>query len=489
MLWMDLNMPERFDSSVLDKSRLDEGSAVGDLAKGYFGQFIEVPFSQDKSKMTTETQRLLDAGASVIAEASFSYHGNYCNADILRAVQGGYDLIEVKSSANSGCDEPKKVKPIYLEDMAYQLYVLTNCGLSIQKTYIMQLNRDYVRAGELDIQKLFVLTDCTEYAFDMQQGVAANIREIISTAKQREEPDVSIGSRCDNPYECGYKSWCLRTVPHGNVFQIGWGMFGSKKDDAFNSGAVTLQDVFNSGIKLSEKQFRQVATAVQNLPPHINKEAIRAFLSQIKYPLYYLDFETCQQPIPLWDYASPYEPIPFQYSLHMQELPRGKASHREFLGKEGLDPRRALAEQLCADIPMDVCLLAYNMSFEKGRIKALAQLFPDLAWHLMNIHDRIVDLAEPFRSGAYYCREMGGSYSIKAVLPALCPDEPELDYSALNIIHNGSDAQAAYSDLHNRPPDVIAEIRTALLDYCRLDTLAMVRILEKLYSAVSDKAA
>jgi hypothetical protein len=128
--------------------------------------------------------------------------------------------------------------------------------------------------------------------------------------------------------------------------------------------------------------------------------------------------------------------------------------------------------------------MAYNTSFEKARIKELALLFPNLAGHLLSIGNNMIDLAEPFRSGTYYCREMGGSYSIKSVLPALCPNDPELDYQALNFIHNGNEAMDAYSSLHTKPPEQIAEIRAALLAYCKLDTLAMVKILEKLYAAM-----
>ncbi|MCL2142183.1 MAG: DUF2779 domain-containing protein, partial [Methanimicrococcus sp.] len=161
--------------------------------------------------------------------------------------------------------------------------------------------------------------------------------------------------------------------------------------------------------------------------------------------------------------------------------PRGTERHKEFLAKEGIDPRRPLADHLCADIPKNACVIAYNMAFEKGRIKELAALFPDLSDHLMSIHDNMIDLIIPFQSGAYYCKEMGGSYSIKSVLPALCPNDPKLDYNALNLIHNGSDAMNAYAALVNKSPEEIAKIRAALLAYCRLDTLAMVKILEKLY--------
>jgi len=486
MLWMDVNMPEQFDQSVMDKARLETGTAVGDLAMGYFGQFAEVLFSRSKVKMIAETRRLLNAKTNVIAEGAFSFKDNFCIADILRLVQDGYELIEVKSSAYSAGLGAEKVKAIYLDDMAYQTYVLTHCGLKIQKVCIMQLNRDYVSLGDLDIQKLFVLTDCTEQVFEMQQCIAANIERIKATIAQLGEPNITIGSRCNNPYECGYKGWCFRNLPSNNVFEIGWGMLGSKKDEAYNAGLITFDDVLNRGIMLSEKQSRQVATAVQNLSPYIDVEAVSAFLSKIKYPLYYLDFETCQQPVPLWDDTSPYEQIPFQYSLHIQDEPCISASHREFLAKEGIDPRRPLAERLCMDIPpIGACVLAYNMSFEKGCIKALAQLFPDFEEHLMGIHNQVIDLAEPFQSGAYYCREMGGSYSIKTVLPAMCPNDSALDYHALNLVHNGNEAMDAFSGLHTKSPEVIAETRAALLAYCKLDTLAMVKILEKLYRVVS----
>jgi len=166
------------------------------------------------------------------------------------------------------------------------------------------------------------------------------------------------------------------------------------------------------------------------------------------------------------------------------ETKGGALLHREFLAEEGKDPRRELAQRLCADIPKNVCVLAYNMGFEKGRIKELAKLFDDLSAHLMKIHDNIKDLMQPFQKRAYYCREMGGSYSIKQVLPALCPDEAELDYHALDLIHNGEDAMTAYTELPGKSPEERRRIRAALLAYCRLDTLAMVKILERLFEEI-----
>jgi hypothetical protein len=483
ILWMDLNMPEKFDASAVDESRLETGIQVGALARGYFGSYAEVPATYEKSKRIEETKRLIDAGANVIAEASFAFNGNFCSVDLLRKTRGGYELIEVKSSSFSPGGAVDDVNPDYFDDMAYQYYVVTNSGLNINKVSIMLLNRNYVRRGDLDLQSLFLLIDCTNTVIETQRDIEGNIADIRELAEQADEPDITIGNACTG---CGYNSWCLRKLPANNVFDIGWGMRGNKKNQAYCEGIVSFEDIIKDALKLTEKQARQVETVVENLPPYINKAKIREFLSTVKYPLYHLDFETYQQPIPLWDNVSPYQQIPFQYSLHIQNEPCGVAAHKEFLGREGVDPRRGLAERLTLDIPMGACVMAYSMSFEKTQIKGLANLFPDLSDHLMSIHDNVIDLMIPFHSGAYYCREMGGSCSIKKVLPALCPDDPELDYNSLKHIHHGGEAMAAYAALHEKPADEIAETRAALLAYCRLDTLAMVKILEKLYEACHD---
>ena len=433
--------------------------------------------------MIEETKRLIAAGVKIITEATFSYNGNFCIVDILRKAENSYEIIEVKSSAGSEDNQEDDINPVYYSDMSYQYYVVTNSGLDIIKVSLMQLNRDYYRMRDLDIHQLFTVTDCTKAVLALQNDIADNIDYIKAIATQKNEPDETIGSRCDNPYECGYKGWCFRNLPKNNIFEIGWSMWGSRKDAAYSAGIITFKDCLNGDVRLTEKQIRQVITEVRDAPPHINKSALREFLTTVKYPLYYLDFETYQQPIPLWDHVSPYMQIPFQYSLHIQNDRDSLLFHKEFLGKEGIDPRRELAERLCSDIPENVCVIAYNMGFEKSQIKRLAGLFPDLSGHLMSIHDNMIDLIVPFRSGMYYCRGMGGGYSIKNVLPALCGDDTELDYKKLGLVQHGGDAMNAYATLHEQPPEEIEKIRAALLAYCKLDTLAMVKILEKLYEA------
>ena len=207
---------------------------------------------------------------------------------------------------------------------------------------------------------------------------------------------------------------------------------------------------------------------------------IHEFLSTLSYPLYFLEFETFQQPIPLFDGIRPYEQIPFQYSLHYIESEGSDLKHLEFLALPDVDPRRDLALRLVSDIPKDSCVLAYNMKFEKMVIKNLANLFPDMSDQLMNIYDNMKDLMIPFYNRYYYSKNMHGSFSIKYVLPSLFPDDPSLDYHNLDEVHNGKEAMSSYANMGKLSPDEQESLRANMLKYCGLDTFAMVKIWEKL---------
>lgn len=210
---------------------------------------------------------------------------------------------------------------------------------------------------------------------------------------------------------------------------------------------------------------------------------INEFLSTLSYPLYFLDFETMQEAVPLFDGAKPYAQIPFQYSLHYIERENGELKHKEFLGVSGEDPRRKIAESLCENIPENVCVLAYNKGFECGRLKELAEQFPDLSKHLLNIKRNVKDLLVPFRKGGYYNKKMGGSFSIKSVLPAIFPDDPELNYHNLEEIHNGGEAMTVFPRIKDLPPEEQRKTRKNLLKYCELDTFAMVKVWQELLRA------
>ena len=473
MLWLKQNRPEAFDDSVLDQGVLDRGSAVGDLAMGLLGDHVEVPYGEP-SEMIRRTQELISAGTPVIAEASFAFEGLFCSVDILK-VLGDHRVafVEVKSST--------RVTDIYVHDAAYQYYVLTRSGFTVEQAFIAHIDPGYVRRGELEPDRLFRMEDLTETAGAMQQDVADRIRFLSEYMRQEDEPVCPIGGQCFSPYACGFFGYCGRELPKPNIFDVGGIQLRTKLSN-LAKGIVSFQDI-ELKEALKPDRMMQIRHELHDLPPAVEKEKIARFLDGLTYPLYFLDFESFQPAVPLFDDTSPYEQIVFQYSLHRIGEAGGRLEHREYLALPGADPRRGVAEQLCRDIPTGVCTLAYNMSFEKTRIRGLAALYPDLADHLMDIHDHIVDLMVPFQKRWYYTKAMQGSYSIKYVLPALFPDDPELDYHNLENVHNGTEASAAFERMAHMEPEERERYRGSLLKYCRLDTLAMVRVWEKLRQA------
>ena len=475
MLWLDAYKPQEAED-ILPESVLANGTLVGELARSYFGEYSLVDFSFDKTKMVNKTNELMQSGAENIAEAAFEHDGLYCAVDILHRNGDGWDIIEVKSST--------EIHPIYIEDMAFQYYLLTLCGLNIKNVFNMHLNNSYVRHGELELQKLFALEDCTEKVKEKFNEVESNISAIRSYVSVTDEPQRDIDTYCLKPYECAYREYCGRHLPEHSVFDIA-GMQTRTKYKHYHNGIISYEDVLANAkkLKLNAKHRLQIESTLYRKPDTIDVTEIGKFLDTLTYPVYHLDFETFQQAVPQFDDVCPFQQIPFQYSLHIEQQDGG-LEHKEFLGKEGTDPRRALAESLVRDIPMGVCSLAFNMRFEKAVIKNLAEQFPDLSEQLMDIHDNMHDLMIPFMSGAYYSEAMQGSYSIKYVLPALYPNDPELDYHNLDGIHNGSEASNAFAEMASHTPEEIAEMRANLLRYCGLDTYAMVKVLRKLKEAV-----
>lgn len=475
ILWMDKYMPEEYILDETTKARFKAGSEVGELATHLFKNCVTVKYSDNKSLMINKTKKLMDEGHENIAEASFAFDEQFCSVDILQKTGDGWNIIEVKSST--------ELKEIYIDDMSYQYYVLKNCGLKIDRVFNMHLNNKYERHGNLNLEKLFVLEDCTEDVLIKYSDVAGNIESINAFMEKAGdiEPNMAPGTYCYKPYDCPYREYCFKDYPKPSVLDIMGGMWKSTKCNMFNEGIKTFQELLDSGKQLGDKSKRQVETEVYDLKPYVNKKELKKYLDELTYPLYFLDFETYQKAIPEYDGITPYMQFPFQYSLHIQHAKGAEPEHREHLGISGTDTRRKLAEQMVKDIPDDACVLAYNMKFEKGVIKKLARQYEDLSDHLMKIHDNMKDLEVPFRSHYYYCKEFAGSSSIKKVLPALCPGDPELDYLNLDDVHNGTEAMTLFPRLNEYSKEEQDRLRKSLLAYCRLDTLAMVKILEIIY--------
>lgn len=474
--WLRKYKPEEFvtDAGVL--SRMEAGNEVGDLAMELFGDFVEVTEYDgdriDTGKMLKNTKTEIQKGTPVICEASFEYNGLYCAVDVLKKEHDGWVIYEVKSSTHDD-------KDVYIADVAYQKYVLERCSINVTGTKLVCLNSEYVFDGTLKLDELFRITDVSEPVAIEESNIEYNLAIAEKILLSPEEPEIDLSENCKNPYSCGFWKYCARNVPSPSVFDL-YRLPFAKKIEYYRKGMVRYEDLFcNPSIK-NEKQLRQMEYALKDKGTYIDKGRIRDFLDGLTYPLYFLDFETVQPVIPKYIGTHPYAQIPFQYSLHYIECEGGELKHTEFLAESGTDPRRALAEKLCADIPMNVCVTAYNKAFECTRIKELAETFPDLADHLLNIRDNIKDLLVPFQSGYYYNRAMGGSFSIKSVLPAIFPNDPELDYHNLDGIHNGGEAMTVFPKIQFMEPGERERTRRNLLEYCKLDTYAMVKVWEEL---------
>ena len=490
-LWLRVYHPELQPEDPNLQARFDAGNEVGDLAMGLFGPFVKVTTYTDDGKldltaMIEKTKQEMDRGTEVICEASFSHAGCYCAVDILRREGSGWAIYEVKSSSSHSGDDVLLSDKFdkYAVDIAFQRWVLEQCCVKVAGTYLVTINGDYERLGDLDTHQLFRIINLKEKVDLEYPLVPARVQLAKQTLEQKQEPEHAVGPHCADPYECGFWQYCAAqqglTQDQGEptVFDL-YRMNASKKWDYYNAGKVTFEDMRDE--QLSDMQQLQVECTLGNTE-HIDRGGIKDFLDDLSYPLYFLDFETMQPIIPPFDHIKPYQQVPFQYSLHIIEREGGELIHKEFLAEsDGSDPRRALAESLCQDIPMNVCSLAYNKGFECGRINELAAIYPDLAAHLRNIADHIVDLITPFRAGHYYVPAMGGSFSIKSVLPALFPDDPSLDYHNLDErVQNGGDAMTIFPQIQYMDPDEAKATREALLRYCELDTLAMVKVWQKL---------
>ena len=476
MLWLDKYKPvEKTDLN--NDSVFDNGTDVGIVAKGIFGDYIDIDFNTDLSKMIESTLETINNNEICnITEASFSYNNNFCSVDILRKNRNEFEIYEVKSST--------EVKDIYKEDASYQYYVMTKLGYNVKKVCIVYINNKYKRHGDLELNKLFNIEDITDIAVCKVDAVEKRIKDINDYMEMKEEPQDGIGLHCFNPYECPFFSYCTKDLDKPNVFDI-VKMNKNQKFKLFNNGKVSFKELLSED--LNERFREQIDFEINDREDKIEVDKIEEFLDTLSYPLYFLDFETYQQVIPLYDDIMPYEQIPFQYSLHYIESKGGKLYHKEFLAEADIDSRRGLAERLVEDIPKDVCVLAYNMGFEKSVIKHLAVLYPDLSEHLLNIASNLKDLMIPFFNRNYYTKNMKGSYSIKYVLPALFPDDPSLNYHNLEGVHNGSEAMNAYASLGSLSKVEQEILRNNLLKYCELDTFAMVKIYYKLLEVTNKK--
>jgi len=465
LLYLQKNCPELKDEiSDSQEAMFAGGSDVGILAWQLFPGGIEIPYEGlSHQEQLDMTQIKIKEGQKTIYEATFSHQGVFVKVDILHKGKKGWDIYEVKAST--------KVKDVHIEDVAVQYYVVSGTGLPVSRVYVVHINNKYVRKGDIEVNKLFTKEDLTEDVIEKQSPVKKEIKK-QKHMLQGNEPDIAIGPHCDDPYTCDFHGHCWDHVPEDSVFDI------RGRIDSFslyNEGYLSMYDVPKE--RLKPDQIMQIESNRSNLVK-TDRKVIQAFLKTLKYPLSFFDFETFNTAIPPYDGIKPYQQIPFQYSLHILEKPDGKLWHYEFLAMPHQDPREELINNLVNQIPDKGSVFVYNQSFEIGILQNLAKLFPQQKKKIEKIINNVVDLMVPFKNRDIYHWQMNGSYSLKFVLPAMVP---ELSYEHLDVSDGGMamEAYAAMNQTYDKRE--IARIRKNLLEYCKLDTLAMVEILKKLW--------
>ncbi len=461
---------EQTAPSDFAKHLFSQGKEVGVYAYKYFPKGVLVENAwQNPPAALAKTKELLKT-QNYIYEAAFQYNNLIVFVDILeKNKDGSYNIIEVKSST--------KVEDIHYEDVAVQKYVLENCGLKIHACYLMHLNSQYIKTtDEVDIKELFVLEDLTP---DLKPCLTIEeiLRQMETLAKE-EEPKLGImaKTKCNN---CEFFDYCWSDLPKYSIYSIPrLGLAGDKlRDENILDSRQVPPKYFSSETK------NRWVEVFKTGKPYVNSGAISAWLNNLKYPLYYFDFETINFAIPHFKYSRPYEHIAFQFSLHIQREPHGALEHKEFLFEGKEDPRYGCIEAIKKYIGPVGSIIAHYATFEKDKLKDLAKMpiAQEDKDFLLSLINRFEDTCEVF-SRYYFHPDFKGSASIKKVLPVVCP---ELTYEGMEVA-NGGDAMAAFMLLYfdKLPADKAKELRKNLLDYCCLDTLAMAKLIDFLYTCV-----
>jgi hypothetical protein len=421
-------LPEEVDEQ--QQAIFDAGIDTGLLAQQLFPNGIDAspltPFDYQKSVKRTQSYLMTN---DVIYEACFQYEGALCAIDILVRKDDLWYAFEVKGT--------NSVKPQHITDAAFQYYVMTRSGLPLGDISIVHFNSSYVRRGDLDVQALFTATSVLNDVIEQQDSVKENIEVLKAMLAAKVEPEIEVGTHCTNPYECPFIDHCWKDV--------------------------------------AEEESEELSTEAT-----VDTSSLQGFVSELKYPIYYFDFETVMYGIPPYNESSPWQALPFQYSLHKQQKPQSTCTHSEYIGDGKSDPREALILKLINDLGTKGTILAWHASFEISCLKGLIRNFPQYEKPLQSIIHRMVDLKIPFSKKWIDIPACKGSASIKVVLPVFIP---ELSYEDLDI-QEGMTASFVYSQLQYQDEATQQTQQKQLLEYCKLDTFAMVRIFEKINQSI-----
>lgn len=494
MLWLQkFKKTMKSEMSESEKLNILEGHKVGDIAlthPKFAGGVLINELNPEKALEQSKNAFEKNDTAYEFAIKHIQENGLqlFLRVDILKETSNGFDLIEVKSSTSR--------QEVHFWDIAFQIYVMTKSNIRYNKIYIMKPNKDYIHNQDFNVEEYFSIEDVTKMIEKKYlPKVESILGRMVGTLNNKKEPQKVLGSHCKNPWNCPFASYCKKNINEDSVEKLS--RLSEKKRIAFRKLNIKyLQQIPENYLGLfnelqtpnilSPKQQIQVQVAISG-QEYIDVKKIKAFLKTLKFPYYHLDFEAYNKAIPEFDNMRPHQFVTFQASLHVEQS-NGDLSHFEFIQDDKKDPRLPMIKFLLENIGKKGSIVVFNKSFEQTRIKELAKDFPQYEKDLLALNDRMVDLEIPFKND-YYNHSFEGRSSIKKVLPVLVP---ELSYDRLEV-QNGAEAQAIYRNLINgkyltesgKKGKMFFTVRKNLLDYCKLDTLAMVEILRKLKSKVA----
>lgn len=445
-LWLLLNAPDEYphgEFSVFLQKLTREGYEV----EHYVQQFFE-----NAEGRAADFQRVFETN-----------DGLFARADALEVVNDETVLYEIKSSTSVKTDAAHN----HLKDACFQVICAERTGQHIDAVSLVHLNGDYVRAGDIVPEELLILEDVTERVREIEAETAAEMDEALALLREI-ELDRS-GCSClhkSRSNHCDTFALFNPTIPTPSIYSIPR-LSAKKRAELIANGIFDLLAIPDD-YALSANQTG-VVQAAKSGAPITDPEGIRAFLAGLSFPLYFLDYETYASAVPLLDRTSPHRHFPVQYSLHVL-LEDGTLVHHGYLERKSRLPDR-LVESLRADIGDQGSVISWHASFEKTQNKEMARLFPDYSDFLADLNDRMADLEDVFKTD-YVDARFDGSTSIKNVLPVICP---ELSYKELKV-QDGTSAMDAWRKMIDANDAESDQIASALLNYCELDTFAMVEI-------------
>ena len=470
-LWLEVHRPELREDSPTAEGSFQVGYQVGEVARRIYdpkgrGALIDVE-TEGFDGAFARTAKLLAASDKPIFEAALQADGVLALADVmLPKLQNGervWKMVEVKSSTS--------VKDYHRDDIAIQAFVARSAGVKLKSSAVAHIDNSWVYRGDEDYGGLLTENDLTAEAFGRSEEVKGWITEAQSIVELPAEPEIAVGSHCYSPFACGFCDYCYRDTPQPE-YPLDWlpRLSATKREQFAEQGVDDLHGVPDD--LLSETQCMVKERTLANTV-FFDAIGAAADLAPHGFPAYFLDFESIQFAVPIWKGTRPYQQIVYQFSLHTLEK-SGKLGHTAFLDLSGDDPSKPFAKALVSACSDSGPVFVYNAAFETTRIAELAERFPGLARALLAINARVVDLL-PVARNRYYHPSQRGTWSIKAVVPAVAPD---LCYDNLDGVQDGGTAMNAFLEaLHpETSKERKTEIERQLLAYCRLDTFAMVRL-------------